>query len=190
VWIRISNVPGPAREVNIVKEIASLVAKPLVMDEVSLIRAGPVRFQGRYSNPAAIKGDLEFFFNGIGVLLGFEVEGKQGGSKGGKGGPPGLGKPDGSFDKDRDRPFKGDNTKRPLSKFDRIGKIDMEMDSSHDGSMEEQMGEKKGGDSSSKRSKGIFVTPIATFHPEIGLVQGANISNLSDHPKEQKVASN
>jgi len=76
LWIRISNVPGPAREVDIVKEIAALIAEPLVVDEVSLIRAGPVRFQGRCRNPTAIKGDLEFFFNGTGVLLGFEVEGK------------------------------------------------------------------------------------------------------------------
>jgi hypothetical protein len=30
---------------------------------------------------------LEFFFNGTRVLLSFEVEGKYGGSKGGKGGP-------------------------------------------------------------------------------------------------------
>jgi hypothetical protein len=87
VWIRISNVPRPAREVDIVKEIGSLVAEPLVVDEVNLIRAGPVRFQGRCKNPVAINGDLEFFFNGTRVLLSFEVEGKYGGSKGGKGGP-------------------------------------------------------------------------------------------------------
>lgn len=61
-----SNVPGPTREVDIVKEMRALVAEPLVVDEVSLIKPGPVRFQGRCRNPAAIEGDLEFFFNGMG----------------------------------------------------------------------------------------------------------------------------
>lgn len=32
VWIKIHKVPDIAREVNIVKEIASLVAEPLVVD--------------------------------------------------------------------------------------------------------------------------------------------------------------
>jgi hypothetical protein len=190
VWIRISNVPSPAREMDIVKEIGSLVVEPLVVDEVSLIRAGPVRFQGRCRNPTAIKGDLEFFFNGTRVLLGFEVEGKYGGSKGGKGGPPGQGKPNGSFDKDKDKPFRGDNSKKPLSKFDRIRKIDKEMDFSQDGSMEEQMEKVEGRELGSKRNKGVLVTPIAAFHLEIGLVQGAKILDLSDCPKEHMVASN
>lgn len=43
VWIRIHKVPGIAREVELVKEIANLVSKPLVVDELSLIRDGPVR---------------------------------------------------------------------------------------------------------------------------------------------------
>jgi hypothetical protein len=77
-----------------------------------------------------------------------------------------------------------------LSKFDRIGKIDKEMDSSRDGSVEEQMEKKESGESGSKRNQGVFVTPIAAFHLEIGLVQGAKISNLSDCTKEQMVASN
>ena len=43
VWIRVHEVLGFAREANIIKEMTKLVAEPLVVDELSLIRAGPVR---------------------------------------------------------------------------------------------------------------------------------------------------
>jgi hypothetical protein len=43
-------VSGIAREVDVVKEMTALVAEPLVMDELSLIRACPVRVQGRCRN--------------------------------------------------------------------------------------------------------------------------------------------
>jgi hypothetical protein len=186
VWIKISNVLVPAREVEIIKEMGALVAEPLVVDEVSLIKPGPVRFQGRCRNPTAIEGDLEFFINGKGVMLGFEVEGKKGGSKkGGKGVPPGPGNPDGSFDKDKDRPFREDNSKKSSSKFDRFGKIDNERESSRDGSMEEQMEGIDEGDLGTQKNKEVLVTPIAAFHPDIGFVQGNRISNLSDGHKSQ-----
>lgn len=66
-WIQIHNIPDYAREVDAVKEITNLVAEPLVVDELSLIRAGPVRLHGRCRNPFAIKGTIEIFFNGVGV---------------------------------------------------------------------------------------------------------------------------
>jgi hypothetical protein len=47
VWIKIHNVLDVAKEVKTVKEIANLVVEPLVVDEMSLIRARLVRFQGR-----------------------------------------------------------------------------------------------------------------------------------------------
>lgn len=74
VWIRIHDVPDVARDIEIVKEITSLVAEPLVVDELSLVRAEPVRVRGRCRNPAALRGSIEYFFNGVGVFLRFEVE--------------------------------------------------------------------------------------------------------------------
>jgi hypothetical protein len=68
------------------------------VDELSLVRAGPVRVQGRCRNPDAIKGHIEFFFNGVGYLVKFEVEGPKGALRDAKGGPPGPGKP-GGFNK-------------------------------------------------------------------------------------------
>lgn len=72
MWIKIHNIPNIAREVDAVKEIANLVVEPLVVDELSLIRAGPVKVQGRCWNPTAIRGGIEFF-NGVGINLRFEV---------------------------------------------------------------------------------------------------------------------
>jgi len=83
VWIKIHEVPRIARDVEVVKEITALVAEPLVVDELSLVRAGPVRVQGRCRNSAAIKGYIEFFFNGERIMLKFEVENHQSTNKGG-----------------------------------------------------------------------------------------------------------
>ena len=58
--------PRIAKEVEVVKEITALVAKPLSVDELSLIRSEPVRVQVRCRNPAAINGSIEFFINGVG----------------------------------------------------------------------------------------------------------------------------
>ena len=79
-----------AREVEAVKEIATLVSQPLVVDELSLIRVGPVRVQGRCRKPSAINGSIEFFINGEETFLRFEVEDPKSFDKGGRGGPPGL----------------------------------------------------------------------------------------------------
>jgi hypothetical protein len=131
VWIKIHKVPGIARDVDIVKEITSLVAEPLVVDEQSLIRDEPMRVKGRCRNPSAIRGYIEYFFNREGINLKFEVENPQGGNKWGKNDPPGpLGpnKPDDFQDKGPDYSRQSDKWKKASSKFDRMGKLDKEMD--------------------------------------------------------------
>lgn len=129
VWIKIHDVPDVARDVEIVEEITSLVAEPLVVDELSLIRAELVRVQGRCRNLATLGGSIEFFFNGVGVFLRFEVEEGKSAGKGGKGGPPPLGHghgPGGSGggNNGQDKQYKGGSSKKGPSKFDRFGKID------------------------------------------------------------------
>lgn len=57
-----------------IKEIIALVAELLDVDELSLIRDGPMRVQGRCRKPSAIRGTIEYFFNGVGTFLEFEVE--------------------------------------------------------------------------------------------------------------------
>lgn len=158
-----------AKEVDPIKEFVGLVAEPLVVDELSLIKEEPVRVQARCRNPETVRGSIEIFFNGVGKIIKFEVEGgNQGSIKGGKGGlpPPGPGKLDDNSNKDRDKHHKGDQAKRQQGKFDRCGIIDKEMDSNHDDSMEEGMEELQGGGSDN-----LCVTPLAAFHPAIGMVE-------------------
>ncbi|CAD6273003.1 unnamed protein product [Miscanthus lutarioriparius] len=128
-WLKVHNIPNLAKEEEEVKEIVGLVVEPLVVDELSLVRAGPIRVQSRCRNPGAIKGSIKIFFDGVGTFIRFEVEGGNLGTIKGKGGPPGPGKPDDKADKDRDKFSKGDKSKGSSDKFNRIGKIDQEMES-------------------------------------------------------------
>jgi hypothetical protein len=112
-------------------------------------------------------------------MIWFEVVGgSQGTLKSGKGGPPGLDKHEDKCDKDRDRHQQEDKAKKSSGKFDRMGKIDKEMDSSHDESMEE--GEKwQDGD------KGSLITPLAAFYSTMGMVEMFHNGALSDNTKER-----
>lgn len=42
IWIRVHDVLGFARDMDIIKQMTKLVAEPIVMDELSLVRARPV----------------------------------------------------------------------------------------------------------------------------------------------------
>jgi hypothetical protein len=170
VWIKIHKIPDIARDVESVKEITNLVAEPLVVDELSLIRAEPVRVKARCRNPSAIKGVIEVFFNGVVVFLRFEVEEPLGGSKRGKGGPPpGPGKPDDPHNKDSDNNYKGDKSKKSLTKFDRMGRMDREKDTNHDESMEEDL-EPVDSKINTEQMVNTTTTPLAAFHPKVGLI--------------------
>lgn len=164
-----------ARDIGSVSEIINLVAEPLVVDELSLIRAGPIRVQARCRNPQAINCSIEIFFNGDGVPIRFEVESGQGSSKGGKGGRPRGGRPDDSHKKDPDNNHKGGKFRKNYDKFDRIGKVDREMDSCLDGSMEEKM---------EQHDQKSPVKPLAAFHPELGLVNIADIPGVHNAKKD------
>jgi hypothetical protein len=148
VWIKIHNVLDVAKEVKTVKEIANLVAEPLVVYEVSLIRARPMRFQGRCRNPVAIHGGLSIFFNGTGV------ENQKGGQEKAK-------NHDDYHNQDPDANQKGYKFKRSQSKFDRIGKIDKDQTSTYGDSMEDCLGQKDLNEGEIPMDK--VITPIAAF---------------------------
>lgn len=165
VWIKIHGLPALAKEAEAVKEVASLAAEPLVVDELSLIRDEPARVQGRCRNPGAINGgSIEISFNGVGKLITFEVEGNfPNSNKRGGGGPPSSGKPDDKQDKkDRDNQDKqgGGKFKKSAGKFDRIGKMDRGGDSSQEDSMEAVM------DIEPNES-----VPLTAYHPDLGLIK-------------------
>lgn len=164
VWIQIHKVPGIAREVEVVKEIAAVVAEPLVVDELSLVRAGPVHVQARCKSPEAIHGSIAFYFNGEGIKIRFEVENPKKDGRGGKNGPSGPGKDDESKNRDKDGFHKGENSKRNTDKFSRYGKMDRKKDSSHGESMEDNLeGEKN-------HKQKMCEAPIAAFHPNVGMI--------------------
>lgn len=71
IWIRITGVPSFAREVEIIKEIASLVVEPIKVDEFSLLRDEPVRVRVNCRDPTKLRGVVEIFFNGIGYEIKF-----------------------------------------------------------------------------------------------------------------------
>lgn len=66
---------------------------------------------------------------------------------------------------------KGEKSKRGNSKFDRFGNIDRDMEGYHGDSMEDEVLLGDHLNAGEGALHGSFVTPIAAFHPEIGLVQ-------------------
>ena len=59
-WIRIGGVPSFARKVDVIKEITFLVAEPIKVDEISLLRDEPVRVRVNFRNPANLKALWRF----------------------------------------------------------------------------------------------------------------------------------
>ena len=64
-WVRISNIPDYARDEVVAKALASLVGQPVAVDELSLVRAKPVRVKVNCRNPSAIRCSIEIFFNKV-----------------------------------------------------------------------------------------------------------------------------
>lgn len=99
-------------------------------------------------------------------------------------GPPGSDKLEDKADRDRDKDYKDEHARKSLSKFDRLGKLDKELEAGHDDSMEESLGNQKEADD-------IPAIPIAAFHPVMGMVpiqqdeineakEGCGIQNIPD----------
>lgn len=78
VWMKISGLPCFAKLEDVVKEVVGLAAEPIIVDELSLIRTGPVRVKVRCRDPAQLRGFVEIFFNTIGYEIRFVAEGLHG----------------------------------------------------------------------------------------------------------------
>ena len=88
-WIKIYSVPGFAKVEDIIREITTLVAEPIKVDEFSLLRDEPVRVRVNCRDPSKLKRIVEIFFNGVGYDVQFMAEGVQGKTQGKGDGPPG-----------------------------------------------------------------------------------------------------
>uniref|UniRef100_A0A804R877 CCHC-type domain-containing protein n=2 Tax=Zea mays TaxID=4577 RepID=A0A804R877_MAIZE len=138
VWVKIFNIPEKAREKIIVKEVASLVGKPVTVDELSLIKDGPVRVQVLCRDPSRIRGLVEVFFNKTGYELKFLVEGKHRKATAAGGYITKGDSDEEDHNRDRDKAGRKDG-KRGGGKFDRKGKeIERNQESSHGDSHEEE----------------------------------------------------
>lgn len=170
-WVKISNIPPIARDEAVIRELATLVGQPIVVDELSLIRDEPARVKVICRDPSAIRCVIEIFFNKVGHEVKFISEGPLGNKNLSIGGPSGSGKDDDQPGR-RDHGDKKDTmNKKKSDKFDRFGKIDKEHDSH--GDSQEAMEEDNFSESSEYSSEKIQeqVIPIAAFHHSIGVLQ-------------------
>ncbi|CAL4929426.1 unnamed protein product [Urochloa decumbens] len=191
-WIKIYGIPGFAKEEDIVKEITSIVAEPIKVDEFSLIKDEPVRVRVNCRNPSLLTGYVEVFFNGVGYELRFVAEGSQDKGKGGGGSGPG--KPDDKNDKrrrdeeddefDRDM-FRGQD--RQLKAFKSIQK---DNDASQGDSQEDCMEEnlvRDGSPTDLLHPQTNFNLPLCAVHPTLGqMVIPRDCSSLPDEKRNEK----
>ncbi|RLN07428.1 hypothetical protein C2845_PM11G05270 [Panicum miliaceum] len=73
-WVKISNIPQFARTVEAVKLIAELAGEVVVVDELSLIREGPMRVKLNARNLSNLRGFIEIFIGRRGYELKFLAE--------------------------------------------------------------------------------------------------------------------
>jgi hypothetical protein len=73
-WVRLTNVPNPARNVEGITAIAELAGEVISVDEVTLIRDEPIRVKIRAREIAKINGSVEYFVEGVGFFIKFTPE--------------------------------------------------------------------------------------------------------------------
>jgi hypothetical protein len=161
-WVRISNIPPIAREESVVRELASLVGQPVVVDELSLIREEHVRVKVNCRDPLAIRCVIEIFFNKVGHEVELVLEGSLGMNLDTRGSLSGSGSKDKKSRK-KDRGDAGNSKKKKKSdKFDRFGNVDKEQDSSYGGSQDAM---------EQDDLEQVKNLPISAYHPNCGVMK-------------------
>ncbi|RCV17451.1 hypothetical protein SETIT_3G220800v2 [Setaria italica] len=74
-WVKIYDIPSRARNQEVVKLIAELAGEVVIIDELSLIRVGPVRVKLNGRNINKLRGFVEIFFGKVGREIRFVAEG-------------------------------------------------------------------------------------------------------------------
>jgi hypothetical protein len=114
-WVQMFNVPDEARSVEAVTLIAEKAGEVIAVDEVSLIKVGPVGAKIRSRDLTKIQGYLEIFINGEGTDIKFVPElGKRKPGNGGK--PPPSYKPDNDKFNDEDEDHLFEDEEDPMKK--------------------------------------------------------------------------
>ena len=74
VWVKLWGVPPKQRRVERLMAATTMIGRPLVVDELSLIRSGPVRMKFACRAPAKLCGSVQIWFNGEGYSIKLEPE--------------------------------------------------------------------------------------------------------------------
>jgi hypothetical protein len=72
-WIKIYGLPSIACK-EVVMKVTTLAREPLVVDELSLIKEGPVRVKMNCRDPCSLRGFVKIFFNMVGYETRFVSE--------------------------------------------------------------------------------------------------------------------
>lgn len=162
--MKIYGVPAIAREVDIVKEITSLAAEPMVVDELSLIRAGPIRVKVRCLDPTQLRGFVRIFFNGAGHNIKFVVEGfySKVTGKDDTSRDRHKEKDDDNMDEDSDEDYDEDDTK---TEWEKQRELEESRSKPKDEAEEAQT------DLEISSEKIEEVQPIACFDPKVGILE-------------------
>jgi hypothetical protein len=73
-WVKIYGLPSIALVEEVIMKVATLAGEPVVVDELSLIRVGPVRVKMNCVEPLKLRGFVRVFFNKVGYPIRFVAE--------------------------------------------------------------------------------------------------------------------
>jgi hypothetical protein len=73
-WVKIYGLPTIAYKEEVIMKIATLAGEPLLVDELSLIKDGPVRVKLNCRDPLKLRAFVRIFFNRIGYEIHFVSE--------------------------------------------------------------------------------------------------------------------
>ena len=73
-WVRLHGIPKKHRKTERIKEAFKMLGRPIVVDELSIIKLGPVRMKLACKTPAKLNGTVEVWFNHEGYQIRVELE--------------------------------------------------------------------------------------------------------------------
>ncbi|KAF7102503.1 hypothetical protein CFC21_103629 [Triticum aestivum] len=120
VWVRLSGVPKKHRREDRLMAAMSMIGRPLVVDELSLIRPGPVRMKIACCAPAKLRGMVKIWFNNIGYNITLEPELKPMHKSGGPP-PPNQNNGKGPDGDDKDKEESMDDESIDTEAWDKLG---------------------------------------------------------------------
>ena len=74
VWVKMWSIPPKQQRAEHLMAATTMIGRPLVVDELSLIRSGPVRMRFACRVPAKLRGSVQIWFNGEGYNIKLKPE--------------------------------------------------------------------------------------------------------------------